>query len=113
MRLLKRIGVGLTATFVLGLVMLVPVSTQTATAMQDAGAANVPEFYNAKCKMCHGAKAEKKFNPEIPEAEMVEAILKGKKGEKPPNMPEYGSKGVTEEQAKALIEHMKKLKAGS
>jgi hypothetical protein len=28
-------------------------------------------------------------------------------------MPEYGSKGVTEEKAKALVAHMKELKAAA
>jgi hypothetical protein len=37
--------------------------------------------------------------------------MKGKKPEKPPNMPAYGEKGVTAEQAKALLEYMKKLKS--
>jgi hypothetical protein len=41
---------------------------------------------------------------------MVEAVLKGKKGEKPPNMPAYQEKGITEDQAKALVAHMKSLK---
>jgi hypothetical protein len=47
----------------------------------------------------------------LTEDQMVEAVLKGKKGEKPPHMPAYGEKGVTAEQAKALIAHMKELKA--
>ena len=93
--------------------MLAPVLTPTATARQETSAANAAEFYNAKCKMCHGAKAEKKFDTALPEDQMIEAVLKGKKAEKPPNMPEYGSKGVTAEQAKALIDYMKQLKAGS
>jgi hypothetical protein len=37
--------------------------------------------------------------------------LKGKKAEKPPHMPAYESKGVTAEQAKALVDYMKQLKA--
>jgi hypothetical protein len=42
---------------------------------------------------------------------MIEIVLKGKKVEKPPHMPGYGDKGVTSEQAKALIAYMKELKA--
>jgi hypothetical protein len=37
-------------------------------------------------------------------------VLKGKKGEKPPNMPGYEEKGINEDQAKALVAHMKSLK---
>jgi cytochrome c5 len=40
----------------------------------------------------------------------VQIVLNGKKPEKPPNMPAYGEKGITEEQAKALVAHMKSLK---
>ncbi len=42
--------------------------------------------------------------------EQVEAIMKGKKGEKPPFMPGFESKGVTAEQALALAEYMKALR---
>jgi mono/diheme cytochrome c family protein len=66
--------------------------------------------YKTKCVACHGATAEKKFNATLSDAEMVEAVLKGKKGEKPPNMPAYQEKGITEDQAKALVAHMKSLK---
>lgn len=72
---------------------------------------NTAAYYTAKCVMCHGKKAEKKFNATLPDDQMLDAVMKGKKGEKPPNMPAYGTKGVTAEDAKALIEHMKHLKA--
>jgi len=66
--------------------------------------------YKGKCTTCHGAAADKKFDPALPEADMVQAILKGKKPAKPPNMPAYGEKGITEDQAKALVAYMKSLK---
>ena len=75
--------------------------------MQEFDAAGT---YKAKCVACHGQAAEKKFDASLPEADMVQAVLKGKKGEKPPNMPAYEDKGITEDQAKALIAHMKSLK---
>src|SRR5262245_53359121 len=62
--------------------------------------------YKSKCVSCHGAKAEKKFDATKPEAESVQIILHGKKLEKPPHMPGYKSKGITEDQAKALLAHM-------
>ena len=65
--------------------------------------------YLAKCVACHGAKAEKKFDATIPEADMVKAILTGKKGEKPPNMPAFEERGITPDQAKALIAYMKSI----
>ena len=66
--------------------------------------------FKAKCAACHGPTAEKKFDATLPEADLVQFVLKGTKLEKPPNMPAYGEKGITEEQAKALVAHMKSLK---
>lgn len=66
--------------------------------------------YKAKCQGCHGAAADKKFDATLPDAELVAAVLKGKKGEKPPFMPAYAEKGITEDQAKALVAFMKSLK---
>jgi mono/diheme cytochrome c family protein len=70
-------------------------------------------FYKAKCVACHGQKAEKKFDTAMAEDQMVEAIMKGKKAEKPPNMPGFETKGVTADQAKALVAYMKQLKASA
>ena len=66
--------------------------------------------YKAKCAMCHTPKAEKFYDPSRPEEEQVQAILKGKKGEKPPYMPAFEAKGITEDDAKALVAYMKTLK---
>ena len=66
--------------------------------------------YKAKCVVCHGAAAEKKFDATVADADLVQIVLKGKKGEKPPFMPGYEEKGINEEQAKALVAHMKSLK---
>lgn len=65
--------------------------------------------YKTRCQACHGAKAEKKFDPAKPDAEHVQVTLKGKKMEKPPNMPGFEEKGMTEEQAKALVGHMRSI----
>ena len=66
--------------------------------------------YKAKCQACHGAAAEKKFDAAIADADLVAIVLNGKKGEKPPFMPAFAEKGVTEDQAKALVALMKSLK---
>jgi len=65
----------------------------------------------AKCVACHGPKAEKRFDPALTDEQYLDAILKGKKPEKPPNMPAYGEKGVTADQAKGLLQYMKQLKS--
>ena len=72
----------------------------------DAGAT-----YKSKCVACHGQKAEKKFDASLSDQLLVDIVMKGKKPEKPPNMPAYGEKGVTPEQAKTLVDHMKQLKS--
>jgi len=95
-----------TVTTALGLGVLVLASAQTDVQPSDPAA-----YYKAKCVMCHGKKAEKKFNATLTDDQMVEVVLKGKKVEKPPHMPAYAEKGVTAEQAKALVDYMKQLKA--
>ena len=85
------------------------------TLISAAARANQEQFdaaatFKAKCVACHGATAEKKFDATIPDADLVQIVLKGKKPEKPPNMPAYEEKGITEEQAKALVAFMKSLK---
>ena len=70
----------------------------------------VAGFYETSCKLCHGAAAEKLYDPKKTEEESVQAILKGKKGAKPPFMPAFEAKGVTEKQAKALIAYMIELR---
>src|SRR5215467_14505471 len=66
--------------------------------------------YNAKCHACHGSKAEKHFDTSKLDDEHIQIILKGKKAEKPPNMPAFDAKGITADQAKALLDFMKSLK---
>lgn len=82
-----------------------------ASAGEDVQPSDTAAYYKGKCLMCHGKKAEKKFNTSLTDEQMVEAVLKGKKAEKPPHMPGYGAKGVSAEQAKALVEYMKQLRA--
>jgi len=81
-----------------------------APAQGEAQPSDPAAFYKAKCVACHGQKAEKKFDAALTDEQYIEAILKGKKPEKPPNMPGYESKGVTAEQAKALVDYMKSLR---
>jgi mono/diheme cytochrome c family protein len=92
-------GVMLAASFVV-------VSVRARTSANDFDAAGT---YKAKCFACHGAKAEKKWDSTRPEAQMVESIMNGKKAEKPPNMPAFADKGITADQAAALIAYMKSI----
>ena len=78
-------------------------------ARAEAPQTETADFYKSKCVACHGKTAEKKFDTSLSDDQLVDAVLKGKKAEKPPNMPAYGEKGVTAEQAKALVDYMKQL----
>jgi mono/diheme cytochrome c family protein len=98
---LKRLAVAVLATPLLVMTGMYSVPAQT----NDAAAT-----YKAKCVACHGLKAEKKFDATKPDDKLLEAILKGAKGEKPPNMPAYETKGIDADQAKALLSYMKSLK---
>lgn len=93
------IGIPLVAT---ALFVSVPARTTT----DDDAAA----LYKSKCQMCHGATAEKKIDKAKANDELVQTVLKGKQAEKPPNMPAYEEKGITPDQAKALVDYMKALK---
>ena len=106
MKRAKTISVAVVITMVLAVLGLVSVGARTKAAQEPFDAAATYK----KCVACHGPKAEKKFDPAKSDEEHVQIILKGKKADKPPNMPEYESKGVNAEQAKALLEHMKSLR---
>lgn len=103
----KKVTFAFAAFSLFAIFLLSPVSISTSAKSGDFDAAGV---FKAKCAMCHGPKAEKKFDATLPEDQMQAAILTGKKAEKPPNMPEFQSKGITAEQATALIAYMKSLK---
>ena len=86
-------------------IIMTTTSVKTSAAGDDFDAAG---FFKAKCAMCHGAKAEKKFDAAKPDDKLVEAVLKGAEGT--PKMPAYAEKGVTDDQAKSLVALMKSFK---
>ena len=106
MKLIKNLTIAITAIFLFSVVFL-----SVAPAQGEAQPSDPAAYFKAKCVACHGQKAEKKFDAALTDEQYIDAILKGKKPEKPPNMPAYGEKGVTPEQAKALLEYMKQLRA--
>lgn len=93
-------GVVLAASFVV-------VSVRARASADDFDAAGT---YKAKCFACHGAQAEKKFDATLSDDALVQVVLKGKKPEKPPNMPAFEERGITTDQAKALVAYMKSIK---
>ena len=83
------------------------VSTPAKAGADDFDAAGT---YKAKCFACHGAKAEKKFDATLSDDDMVQIVLKGKKPEKPPNMPAFEERGITADQAKAMVAYIKSIR---
>lgn len=71
---------------------------------------DIAALYNSKCKMCHGATAEKKMDKTKDDEVLTQIVLDGKTAEKPPNMPAFKEKGISADQAKALVGYMKSLK---
>ena len=69
--------------------------------------------YKAKCAVCHSPKAEKFFDPAKPDEQLIDTVLKGRKGEKPPYMPGFEAKGMTPDEAKALVGYMKSIRSAS
>jgi mono/diheme cytochrome c family protein len=86
-----------------------------ATPVKGAGTAvdDPAVEYKTKCAACHTPTASKFFDPAKTDEEHAQTILKGKKGEKPPYMPGFEAKGMTEDGAKALAAYMKTLKPAS
>ena len=106
MKLVKNLTIAVAGIFLFSLVFL-----SVAPAQGEAQPSDPAAYFKAKCVVCHGQKGEKKFDASLTDEQYIDAILKGKKPEKPPNMPAYGEKGVTADQAKALLEHMKQLRS--
>ena len=102
MKMLKMIAIAVITLPLLLTIFLTPSATATA-AQGDFDAAAT---FKAKCAMCHGQKAEKKFDPAKTDDELVSTSLKSEK----PGMPAYETKGITADQAKLLVGHMKSLR---
>ena len=103
---LMSLGIAAVGASLLAVLLLAPVAVR-ATVDDPFDAAGT---YKTKCVACHGAAAEKRFDKALADDQLVDIVLKGKKPEKPPNMPGYGEKGVTAEQAKSLVDYMKSIK---
>ena len=88
----------------MALAMMFTVQAATGTEAADDAAAT----YTAKCKMCHGAAAEKLFDATKADDVLVKAILEGATSAEGKKMPAF--KALSEDAAKALVAHMKSLK---
>jgi len=114
----KLFVTALIALPVLALAILVasPVRTVSGTVVSDKGVFknidddDVAAQYKKTCAVCHKATAEKFFEPSKMDEVLVEIVLKGKKAEKPPHMPGYEVKGMTEAEAKLLVSYMRQMR---
>ena len=106
---IKLIAVALFAVPILLLLIfkVAPVKG-AATAFDDPAAE-----YKAKCAACHAPNASKFYDAAKTDEVHVQTILKGKKGEKPPFMPGFETKGMTEDGAKTLATYMRSLKTAN
>src|SRR5690242_9281356 len=86
-------------------VFALPILSICLSASVIAGGEDAAATYKAKCTACHGAKADKAFDPAKADAALVDAVLKGVK----PKMPAYDGK-VSADDAKALVAYMKSLR---
>lgn len=108
----KNIKALVTAIFVLPLVFAAFIGT--AAEKVEADAQDAAALYKKNtCFACHKADASKSFDPEKSDEHHINAILKGVKGEKPPYMPAYETKGIDEAAAAALVAHMRELRAAA
>ncbi len=96
--------------FVLASVMAAAIFLVTSVPARSAPQEDGAGLYKTKCVACHGATAEKKFDATKADDELIQTVLKGRKLEKPPNMPAYEEKGITADQAKTLVAFMKSQK---
>ncbi|HZI19800.1 MAG TPA: cytochrome c [Pyrinomonadaceae bacterium] len=78
----------------------------TAAVGMRASDEDVAAAYKARCAVCHGGKAERFFEPAKADESHAEAVMKGVR----PRMPGYEARGMTAEQTKALVEHMRALR---
>jgi mono/diheme cytochrome c family protein len=101
--MMKKIAAALIGIPLLAAALLISVP---ARANDDDSAAT----YNTKCKMCHGPTGEKKMDKTKADDALMQTVLDGKTAEKPPNMPAFKDKGMSPDQAKALVTYIKSLK---
>lgn len=106
---LKKLAVALVMLPLLTALVLNSASVRTRAASDQPDAAAM--FKDFKCSICHGEKADKKFDAAKTDDDLANIVLNGKKGDKPPFMPAFATtKSMTPEQAKALVAYMKSLK---
>lgn len=110
----NHIKVFVLAAIVLPLLIFMGINAGTSKVSASADDDAAALYKKNTCFACHKADASKHFDTALSDDELVEIILKGKKGEKPPFMPAYEAKGIDATKAAALVAYMRELRsAGS
>jgi cytochrome c553 len=107
MKRMKMLVVALITIPIFTLALFSATPAPVRAAAQDFDAATT---YKAKCAMCHGPKAEKKFDATKADDALALIVLKGKE-DVTPKMPGYEAKGMTPVQAGVIVAHMKSVKS--
>lgn len=110
---INRIKIIAIMIFAVSILLLFVFKNAPARDLVSANSEDPAATYKAKCAACHLPNASKFYDPAKPDEEHIQIILKGKKGEKPPYMPGFEAKGMTEVEAKTLAEYMKGLRKAS
>ena len=104
---IKNLKLAITlATLPLVALVLLGTSARSTRAADDFDAAAT---FAAKCALCHGKDASKKFDPALADDVLKDAVLKGKDAA-PIKMPAFAEKGISDDQAKSLVAYMRSLK---
>ena len=106
MKRIKLLVLTLVTLPLFALALFSPAPSPARAAAQDFDAATT---FKAKCAMCHGQMAHRRFDATKTDDALISTVLNGK-DKVMPKMPSWKAKGVTPEQAGALVAHMKSLK---
>src|SRR5438067_13850221 len=99
---LKKLSIAFVILPLCAIVLAGPSPLATRAAADDFDAAAT---FKAKCALCHGADASKKFDATKADDVLVDTVMKGR-DVTPIKMPSYEAKGMTADQAKALVAYV-------
>src|SRR5215213_4119713 len=107
---LNRVKFLAIAVIVPALAALAAFKASPARAVSNRVQEDVAAQYKKQCAMCHKPDVSKFFDASKMDEALIEIVLKGKKAEKPPNMPAFEEKGMTKDQAKLLVAYMRQMR---
>jgi cytochrome c5 len=106
MKRIKLLVLTLVTLLLFALALFSPAPSPARAAAQDFDATTT---FEDKCERCHGEKAQRRFDATKADGALISTVLNGK-DKVMPKMPSWKARGVTPEQAGALVAHMKSLR---